>query len=228
MAGLMVHELWIMTMVSILMMGRRWPIATTKVSGHRRNFKNPYVLLPNQLVSSIKGVPLFQSLSLDCFFTPSLRISVVIGISRTLIELTESDRYGLLCKVSTLVLILSLAVVPWATNIILKDRSIAVTVVGKSPRPIVTTKLALETPSYPDPNQGMGGYPVQQYAVDGPIGSALPGVPALWGPPVPPPYAHYPPPLRSTMYLSIPSQPIPPYGMQYPTSIPVASSGAHA
>ncbi|XP_059304992.1 splicing factor-like protein 1 [Lycium ferocissimum] len=103
----------------------------------------------------------------------------------------------------------------------LDGRTIAVRVAGKPPQPTVPPgPPAPAMPSYPVPNQGMGAYPSQQYAAGGPIGNAPPGAPVPWGPPVPPPYAHYPPPPPpgSAMY--------PPYGVQYPPPIPAASSGA--
>ncbi|XP_016564945.2 splicing factor-like protein 1 [Capsicum annuum] len=117
----------------------------------------------------------------------------------------------------------------------LEGRSIAVRVAGKPPQPTVPPGPAPAIPSYLVPNQGMGAYPSQQYAAGGPIGNAPPGgylppgASVSWGPPVPPPYAQYPPPSPgSAMYPPVPGQPIPPYGMQYPPPIPAASSGAPA
>ncbi|XP_069151207.1 splicing factor-like protein 1 [Solanum lycopersicum] len=110
----------------------------------------------------------------------------------------------------------------------LDGRTIAVRVAGKPPQPAVPPGPVPAMPSYPVPNQSMGTYPSQQYAAGGPIGNAPPGsypppgTPVPWGPPVPPPYAQYPP------LPPVAGQPIPPYGMQYPPSIPAASSGAPA
>ncbi|CAN4095104.1 unnamed protein product [Withania somnifera] len=97
----------------------------------------------------------------------------------------------------------------------LDGRTIAVRVAGKPPQPTVHPgPPAPAMPPYPVPNQAAGAYPSQQYAT---------GVP--WGPPVPPPYAAYPPP-GSTMYAPPPpGQFVPPYGAQYPPPMPTPSSG---
>ncbi|KAK6926435.1 Splicing factor 1, helix-hairpin domain [Dillenia turbinata] len=111
----------------------------------------------------------------------------------------------------------------------LDGRTIAVRVAGKPPQPAVPPGPPAPTmPSYPGSNQPVGGYPSQQYAAGGPLGTAPPGsyppAPVPWGPPVPPPYAPYaPPPPPGAMYAPIPGQPLPPYGVQYPP--PVPSSG---
>ncbi|KAK3039509.1 hypothetical protein RJ639_028091 [Escallonia herrerae] len=106
----------------------------------------------------------------------------------------------------------------------LEGRVIAVRVAGKPPQPAVPPgPPAPSVPPYPGPNQAVGGYPSQQFASGGPLGSAPPGgfmgAPVPWGPPPPPPYAPYPPPPPppgSNMYTSFQGQPMPPYGVQYP------------
>uniref|UniRef100_A0A3Q7HFJ2 RRM domain-containing protein n=1 Tax=Solanum lycopersicum TaxID=4081 RepID=A0A3Q7HFJ2_SOLLC len=78
----------------------------------------------------------------------------------------------------------------------LDGRTIAVRVAGKPPQPAVPPSLpAPAMPPYPVPNQASGVYPSQQYATGGPIGppGGYAGTPVPWGPPVPPPYASYPP-----------------------------------
>ncbi|CAK9135137.1 unnamed protein product [Ilex paraguariensis] len=113
----------------------------------------------------------------------------------------------------------------------LDGRTIAVRVAGKPPQPAVPPgPPAPAMPTYQARNQAVGAYPSQQYASGGPIGSTPPGsyaaAPVPWGPPVPPPYARYPPPpLGSTMYASVPGQSMPPYGVQYPLVMQTASSG---
>lgn len=116
----------------------------------------------------------------------------------------------------------------------LDGRTIAVRVAGKPPQPTVPPgPPAPPMPAYPTPAQPTGGYPSQQYATGGPLGSAPPGsysgAPVPWGPPVPPPYAPYPPPPPppgSAMYTPVPGQSVHPYGVQYPPPVQTASSGA--
>ncbi|KVH95527.1 splicing factor-like protein 1 [Cynara cardunculus var. scolymus] len=107
----------------------------------------------------------------------------------------------------------------------LDGRVIAVRVAGKPPQPTVPPgPPAAPVPAYPGANQTLGGYPSQQMASGGPIGSAPPGsyisAPVPWGPPPPPPpyaaYAPPPPPPGSNMYSSFQGQQMPSYGVQYP------------
>ncbi|KAJ8504150.1 hypothetical protein OPV22_005036 [Ensete ventricosum] len=108
----------------------------------------------------------------------------------------------------------------------LEGRVIAVRVAGKPPQPTVP-------PGPPAPPTSAGGYPSQQYMPGGPIVNAPPPpgsyAPVPWGPPVPPPYAHYcPPPPGSSMYTPIQGQPVPPYAMQYPHQQQAAPPGVPA
>ncbi|KAL7147585.1 hypothetical protein ABFS83_06G117500 [Erythranthe nasuta] len=123
----------------------------------------------------------------------------------------------------------------------LDGRSIAVRVAGKSPQPAMPpASPAQPMPTYPAPNQHVGGgYPSQQYRIGGPIGSApppppgvYPGAAAPWGQPPPPPpsYSPYqpppPPPPGSAMYPPVPGQHMSQYGVQYPPPpLPPGSSG---
>ncbi|GAB4858823.1 Splicing factor 1 [Ancistrocladus abbreviatus] len=107
----------------------------------------------------------------------------------------------------------------------LEGRTIAVRVAGKPPQPTVpAAPPAPAMPSYP-PNQAPGAYPSQQFTAGGPLASTPPGsygTPVPWGPPVPSPYAAYPPPPPgSSMYPPVPNQPMPPYGIPYPPVGPV-------
>lgn len=105
----------------------------------------------------------------------------------------------------------------------LEGRPIAVRVAGKPPQPTLPPGPPLQAmPTYPP----AAGYPPQQFA-PGPMGAVPPGYmgnPVPWGPPVPSPYAPYPPPPPgSSMYT--PVQPIPPYTVQFPQSNPTAPPG---
>ncbi|KAJ0433245.1 putative transcription factor interactor and regulator CCHC(Zn) family [Helianthus annuus] len=113
----------------------------------------------------------------------------------------------------------------------LDGRVIAVRVAGKPPQPTVPPGPPTLAPAAPVPAYaGAGGYPSQQMASGGPVGSAGPPgsyitAPVPWGPPPPgpppPPYASYaqpppPPPPGSNVYSSYPGPHIPSYGVQYP------------
>ncbi|KAJ0447351.1 putative K domain, splicing factor 1, helix-hairpin domain, K domain, type 1 superfamily [Helianthus annuus] len=104
-------------------------------------------------------------------------------------------------------------------------------VAGKPPQPTVPPGPPTLAPAAPVPAYaGAGGYPSQQMASGGPVGSAGPPgsyitAPVPWGPPPPgpppPPYASYaqpppPPPPGSNVYSSYPGPHIPSYGVQYP------------
>ncbi|KAF9685658.1 hypothetical protein SADUNF_Sadunf03G0077300 [Salix dunnii] len=121
-------------------------------------------------------------------------------------------------------------------------RTIAVRVAGKPPQPTVPPGPPTSNmPAYPVSTQPLGAYPSQQFTAGGPLPNGPPtgyvgvhanytasytGTPVPWGPPVPSPYAPYPPPPPgSTMYPPIPGQPIPPYGVQYPPPVQSAPSG---
>ncbi|KAL8192806.1 hypothetical protein R6Q57_027254 [Mikania cordata] len=108
----------------------------------------------------------------------------------------------------------------------LEGRSIAVRVAGKRPQPVIP-------PGPPAMVPGSGSYPSQPPVPGAAIGSAPPatysGNSVPWGPPGPPSYASYPPPPPppgSTIYPQVMSQPLPPYGIQYPIATPTVSSAA--
>lgn len=96
----------------------------------------------------------------------------------------------------------------------LDGRSIAVRIAGKPPQPSVP-------PGPPAPAVPVAGAPI----AGAPPGTFA-GNPVPWCPTAPPPtYAPYPPPPPgSTMYPPVISQPLPPYGVQYPTTVPTISS----
>ncbi|KAJ7982541.1 branchpoint-bridging protein [Quillaja saponaria] len=117
----------------------------------------------------------------------------------------------------------------------LDGKTLAVRVAGVPPQPTVPSgPPASAVPTYPVSSQPTGAFPSQQFTPGGPLGGAPPGsyggTPVPWGPPVPPPYAHYapyaPPPPGSTMYPPFQGQPMPPYGVQYPPSVQMATPGA--
>ncbi|XP_071738494.1 splicing factor-like protein 1 [Rutidosis leptorrhynchoides] len=93
----------------------------------------------------------------------------------------------------------------------LDGRSIAVRVAGKPPQPTIP-------PGPPAPPVPVAGAPPTTFGSN----------PVPWHPTGPPPtYAPYPPPPPgSTMYPPVISQPLPPYGVQYPTLAPTVSSSA--
>lgn len=100
----------------------------------------------------------------------------------------------------------------------LDGRTIAVRVAGKPPQPTVPHSA---------PNQVHASYPSQQTvagaAIAPPPGTFV-GNPVPWCPPGPPTYAPYPPPPPgSTIYPQVPSQPIAPFGVQYPPAVPALS-----
>ncbi|XP_057966516.1 splicing factor-like protein 1 [Malania oleifera] len=112
----------------------------------------------------------------------------------------------------------------------LEGRTLAVRVAGKPPQPAVPPGPPAATVSaYPASNQAVGGYPSQQYTTGATLGNTPPGsyagAPVPWGPPVPPPYVPYAPlPPGSSMYTPVHSQPVPPYGIQYPSAMQAVPS----
>lgn len=103
----------------------------------------------------------------------------------------------------------------------LEGRTIAVRVAGKPPQPTVPqAPPAPPTPASPAASLPHGAYPSQHFAAGGPLGTNPPGsygAPVPWGPPVPPPYASYPPPPPGSSYYPPVQYPhMSPYGAQYP------------
>ncbi|KAJ9539754.1 hypothetical protein OSB04_026260 [Centaurea solstitialis] len=99
----------------------------------------------------------------------------------------------------------------------LDGRTIAVRVAGKPPQPTVPHSAA---------------NPVQQPLAGSAITGAPPGTfvgnPVPWCPPGPPTYAPYPPPPPgSTIYSQVVSQPLSPFGVQYPAAVPGLSGEVH-
>ncbi|KAG7030850.1 bbp-1, partial [Cucurbita argyrosperma subsp. argyrosperma] len=114
----------------------------------------------------------------------------------------------------------------------LEGRTIAVRVAGKPPQPTVPPcPPASAVPTYPVSSQPVGVYPSQQFMPGGPLGNVPPpsnyaGTPVPWGPPVPSPYASYPPPPPgSNIYPPVQGQAMPPYGVQY-SQVQTAPPGA--
>ncbi|KAL0547252.1 hypothetical protein IC582_017181 [Cucumis melo] len=114
----------------------------------------------------------------------------------------------------------------------LEGRTIAVRVAGKPPQPTVPPCPPASTvPTYPVSSQPVGVYPSQQFMPGGPLGNVPPptsysATPVPWGPPVPSPYASYPPPPPgSNVYPAVQGQGMPPYGVQY-SQVQTAPPGA--